>query len=405
MCCLFETLRGHARAGHSVEIIIPAYDLWDEGTTPLTPSSTQEFDVHVAPCAWLPTIKALRALAVRLSKGPETVYALRWLLGMITWTLLTYSLVAAALKLVYRGKRRFDMVYAHCEYASIAGYLVRLFLRIPNVTRLYGTFVAELMKKPMVWLRYPIAAGGFLVPHSLLICANDGTRGDEVARKLKVNLSRFRFWQDGVDRPKPGTVGDRDNVLRLAPHHLRKESRWILSCSRLSYWKRIDRIMRAVSVARESSCDCQLLIAGDGPESERLHGLMKELSLDEEVVWLGPVPHDEIYGLMKAVDIFIITNNVTNRCNPLFEAIRAGLPVVSVRDPSTCDLLTDGQNALLADRDDVTGLGRCLAKICSDEVLAEQMRRVQAGVSDTLWDWQERIDVEVRDLEKLLLQR
>ena len=49
------------------------------------------------------------------------------------------------------------------------------------------------MKRPLVWLRYPTAAAGYLVPHSLLICGNDGTRGDEVARKFGIDLRSFPF--------------------------------------------------------------------------------------------------------------------------------------------------------------------------------------------------------------------
>jgi len=302
-------------------------------------------------------------LARRLGKGRELPYLLRWTLGIATWTLLTASLLLAAMRLIYRHKRRFDIVYAHNEYAAIAGYLIRLIARIPNITRLYGTFVAHLMNKPLVWLRYPVCAGGFLVPHKRLICANDGTRGDEVARSFRLDLDRFRFWQDGVDKKAVNLKTSREALAREAPANLRMNTKWILSCSRLSYWKRIDRIIRAVAHCRRSGIDCQLVVAGNGDEAGPLQALAKQLNVADDVVWLGAVPHAKVWDLMCLVDIFMITNDVTNRCNPLFEAIRAGLPVVSVRDPSTQDLLADGENALLADPDDVEalgeGLGRC----------------------------------------------
>jgi len=401
MCCLYETLRGHVRAGYQVAIIIPAYDLWDNGRTPLEKPESPEFEVHQAPCRWLPAVKTLRAWATRLGGGRETPYVLRWGLGMVTWSLTTVSLFAAAMKLIWRGKRRFDIVYAHNEYAAIAGWLVHLACRIPNVTRLYGTFVTALMGRPLVALRYPVAAGGFLVPHSRLICANDGTRGDEAARKFRLDLGRFRFWQDGVDRSPPDLSATRAEFAKSAPANLRTDARWALSCSRLSYWKRIDRMVRALAVARRAGAAVQLLVAGDGPEKEPLAKLAAELGVADDIVWLGPVPHDRIWQLMSLVDVFMITNDVTNRCNPLFEAIRADLPVVSVLDPSTKDLLVDGENALLADRDDTDRLGRCLARLCSDAALVERMKQAQRSRDALLWTWEERMEVEVRDLADL----
>jgi len=385
-----------------VALILPRYHLFNTDPTPLPVPEGNEFEVCVAPCAWLPGMKLVWSLLHRLDRWPKLAYVPRWISGWITWTLLTGSLVLAAMRLRRRRREGFDLVYAHCEYAALAGYVIRLMWRIPNVTRLYGTFVADLMKKPLVWLRYPIAAGGFLVPHRLLICANDGTRGDEVARRLRLDISRFRFWQDGVDRPPPVASSGREDILSWAPANLRADSLWILSCSRLSYWKRIDRILRAIEIAKRQGCDCQAIVAGDGPEQDRLHALVEVAGLQQEVVWLGPVPHDNIWRLMNVADVFVIANDVTNRCNPLFEAILAGLPVVSVRDSATADLLTDGKNALLAERDDGDKLGQCLVRVCKDRVLAGEMRQAQHGRDALLWNWKERMEVEVRDIEALL---
>lgn len=401
MCCLMETLRGHQRAGYRVAVVVPRYDLWDDDPSPVSSPATPEFEVHVAPCVWMPAMKRARAVVRRLGEQGLVAYAARWVVGVAMWGLLTGSLFWAAAKLIYRRKRRFDMVYAHNQYAALAGYCVRLVARVPNVTRLYGTFLADLMKKPLVLLRYPIACAGFLVPHKLLICANDGTRGDEVARRLGLDMSRFRFWQDGVDRRPRNPALSRDDFLKTAPPHLRKQTKWIVSCSRLSYWKRIDRILRAAAVCKRAGVACQFLMAGDGPEREPLADLAAELGLGDMVVWLGAVPHAQVWDLMGLADAFVLSNDVTNRCNPLFEAIRAGLPVVSIVDPSTADLLVDGENALLAERDDVEGLGACLLRICTEDGLAERMQRAQQSRDSLLWTWQERMALEARDLAVL----
>jgi len=401
MPSLRETLRGHVRGGHEILLILPRYDLFSDESMPSTIRRNEGYEVNVAACRWLPVIKKLRVSARRLSGGTSVPYLARWLLNITMLVCLTISLCWKAFR-VRRGGFTPHLVYAHNQYAALAGFFLGWLWRVPNVTRLYGTFLADLMKKPFVTLRYPSAAAAYLVPSSLLICANDGTRGDEVARKFRIPDQRFRFWQNGVEPPSQPPEATRDELVDRFGPKLKPESKWVVSCSRLSYWKRIDRMLRALAVCRGKKVDCQLLVAGAGPELFRLKKLAEELGITKNVVWLGALAHDDIWALMNAADVFMITNDVTNRCNPLYEAAWAGLPVVSVIDSSTADLLKDGSNALLADRDDTDGLGKRLAEICCNSALAEQFRKAQKNLAATFWTWEERMNVEVDEMEKLV---
>ena len=403
MPSLEQTLLGHVRGGHEVVLILPAWHLFSDDPQRLEMPADTPYEIHIAPCNWLPIMLSIRGLARRLGRGRELPFAIRWVLNALTCVLLTASLIAAAERIRRRQRRKFDLVYAHNQYAAAAGRIVGKMLQVPNVTRLYGTFLADLMKRPLVWLRYPVAAAGYLVPHDLLICCNDGTRGDEVARKLRIDLTRFRFWQNGVDLPAEKPALSREDLAeRYKASGLRPDRPWILSCSRLSYWKRIDRMLRALRHARDNGCDCQLVIAGNGPERESLLKVAEELALNEDVAWLGGVSHDEIWALMNLCKVFMITNDVTNRCNPLYEAMCAGVPVVTVRDPSSADLVEHEANALLADRDDTEELGQCLTRVLNDGGLAARLRKGQLQRAAGLWSWEERMETEVKELTMLV---
>jgi glycosyltransferase involved in cell wall biosynthesis len=314
------------------------------------------------------------------------------------------SLVLAAARVRRRTRKRFDLVYAHNQYAAAAGWLLGIAWGAPNVTRLYGTFLADLMERPLVTLRYPVLAAGYRVPSDLLICANDGTRGDEVARRLGTSPERFRFWQNGVDPPRKAPELTRQELAERLGCRVDPSKRWVVTCSRLSYWKRIDRILRAVAVATEKGTAMQMIIAGDGDKRDELEGLAEELGIEEHVVWLGAVAHDEIWSLMHVADAFIITNDVTNRCNPIYEAICARLPIVSVADQSTQDLLKHGENAMIAEKDDQDALGSHLAEVCGNDELNASLRAGQEEKAAEMWSWNERMDEEVRELERLVAQ-
>jgi len=400
MPSLRETLKGHVAGGHEIELVLPRFDPFSDEATELILPEGQPFTVHFAPCTWLPLFKKLRSKARCLGNGDSVPFVLRWLLNVFMLLALTFSLALAAWRVRKKGFTP-QLVYAHNQYAALSGFVVSRMWKVPNVTRLYGTFLADLMKKPCVSLRYPTAAAGYLVPSDMLICANDGTRGDEVARKFGVSSQRFRFWQNGVEPPATPPNMTREQLAARFTD-LRPESMWLLSCSRLSYWKRIDRMLHALAVCQQNEVDCQLIIAGDGPEKENLMALAKKLKVDAAVVWPGAVAHDDVWALMNTVDIFLLTNDVTNRCNPLYEAAWAGLPVVSITDPSTADLLEHRRNALLSAPDDTQALGEHIVELCRDEVLRMKLSAAQKELAKTFWSWQERMEVEVKELERLV---
>lgn len=400
MPSLRETIAGHIRAGHDIHLILPRYDLFSDDLSPLTVRHDQGYPISVAMCKWLPWIKRLRK-KVKTMAAEKVPYPSRWLFNFTTLLGLTFSLHREALRVVSKGFLP-DLIYAHNQYAALAGFLLRIAWCKPNVTRLYGTFLADLMNKPFVTLRYPTAAAGYIVPSSLLICANDGTRGDEVARKFKTPTSRFRFWQNGVTPPSIHTKVNRRELADRLGSDLRVDSKWIISCSRLSYWKRIDRMIRALRICRDAKSNCQLLVAGDGAELPRLKKLAEKLSVSKDIVWLGALAHDDVWALMQAADIFMITNDVTNRCNPLYEAAWAGLPVVSIFDPSTNDILKHKENAMLAHKEDFTSLGEHLAELCNNPGLVHQLKKGQKKLAASFWTWEERMRTEVSELEKIV---
>lgn len=402
MPSLRETLKGHLAAEHTIELVLPQYDPFSDSMKFLTVPEGQTYNVHFARCRWLPLFKKMRIKARQLGSEDSVPYLLRWILNVFMLLALTVSLTKEAIRIKKNGFRA-DMVYAHNQYAALSGFLVSRLWKIPNVTRLYGTFLADLMIKPFVSFRYPTAAAGYLVPSDLLICANDGTRGDEVAQKFGLSSQRFRFWQNGVEPPSKPPQTSRQELAQRFPS-LRSESKWLVSCSRLSYWKRIDRMLNALVVCKAENVDCQLVVAGDGPERKNLHKLADDLGVTDYVVWLGSVAHDDIWALMNNADIFLITNDVTNRCNPLYEAAWAGLPVVSVHDSSTADLLKHGENSLLASKDENEELGRNIINICRDTDMRKELSVAQKELSKTFWTWEERMKVEVADLENLVQQ-
>ena len=112
------------------------------------------FTVVPAPCPWLSCVESLKQWGKCLGDGAARFF-FGWGLSVARCMLLTVSLLLTAMKVIYRKRQKFDLVYAHNQRAALAGLLIGLMHRVPNVTRLYGTFLADLLKKP---LRQPKSA-------------------------------------------------------------------------------------------------------------------------------------------------------------------------------------------------------------------------------------------------------
>jgi glycosyltransferase involved in cell wall biosynthesis len=72
-----------------------------------------------------------------------------------------------------------------------------------------------------------------------------------------------------------------------------------------------------------------LLIAGEGPERERLSGMISRFGLGDRVRLLGPRPHAELAALYGAADASVLASSREGWANVLLESMACGTPVVA----------------------------------------------------------------------------
>jgi teichuronic acid biosynthesis glycosyltransferase TuaC len=75
--------------------------------------------------------------------------------------------------------------------------------------------------------------------------------------------------------------------------------------------------------------DCDLLIAGDGPEDAALRALAQEHGVGDRVRFLGRLGHAELREVYAASDILILASSREGWANVLLEAMACGTPVVA----------------------------------------------------------------------------
>ncbi len=203
-------------------------------------------------------------------------------------------------------------------------------------------------------------ASGVLVTGSL-------ARRSMVARGA--SPERVRVFANTIDVEAFGERADRLAARRPA---LREElgadrdDVVVVSVARLAPEKGLDVLVRAVAATGDPRL--VLVLAGAGPERERLGTLAREL--DVRLALAGDRPWERIVDIYVAADVFALLSEREPWAVVVNEAAACGLPLVlSDQVGAAHDLLRDGENGVLLPPGDVAAAAGALRRLASDATL------------------------------------
>jgi len=137
--------------------------------------------------------------------------------------------------------------------------------------------------------------------------------------------------------------GPADTVIRDR-YGLRPDRPVILYVGRLSREKGVDVLLAAVA---RLQTDTQVVIAGRGPDSDRLAAAADRLGLSDRARFLGFVPDADLPALYRLADVFAIPSRAELQSLATMEAMATGLPVVASDAYSLRELVSHGRTGLL----------------------------------------------------------
>ena len=120
--------------------------------------------------------------------------------------------------------------------------------------------------------------------------------------------------------------------------------------------------------------EVKMIIVGDGPHLESLKKLVKELNIEDDVVFCGLIPNEETPFYYNAADLFF---NPTLRfegfCIVTIEAMSCGKPSVVSLIGGTKSTIDDRVNGFFVRPKDVKSLADKTVEILSNPLLAKRM--------------------------------
>jgi glycosyltransferase involved in cell wall biosynthesis len=116
---------------------------------------------------------------------------------------------------------------------------------------------------------------------------------------------------------------------------------------------------------------CQLLIAGEGEERTNLEALTDKLPNGQFIRLLGV--RKDLQRVVSALDCFAISSTTEGLPLVLLEAMACTLPIVSTAVGGIPDVVENGVNGFLVDKDDRDALTAKLKELRDDAALAKKM--------------------------------
>lgn len=242
-----------------------------------------------------------------------------------------------------------DIVIGYHYHSAAAACLVARILRLPSITRLFGTQLGLLMHSR--WGRL----GGFMqeialrTPASYIVMHDDGSEGDRIAKQLGVPGKKLKFWRDGYDpdmyRPDETTAETR-RALEIPDDHT------ILFCvGRMTDDKRMERLVEILPGVLQAEARVTLMLVGDGVDRPLIESRVAELGVRANVRLTGAVAREDLPRYFNLGDIFVGVSDRTNVNLPGIEAMSCAKPVVALDAGGTRDLVRDGETGRLIAQD------------------------------------------------------
>ncbi len=331
-----ETRLRYLLAGGEVQSVVVA-------PVPWFPFKSERFGEYAA-YARTPraeTRNGIRVLHPRFTLLPK--------IGMSAAPGLLAVAVLPILRRLIREGYDFDVIDAHYYYPDgVAAAILGRLLNKPVVITARGTDINLIPQyaSPRRMIRWAAKSAA----KSITVCAALRTSMID----LGISAERIVALRNGVDleRFSPPDRAAQRKALGLNGFTL-------LSVGYLIPRKAHHLIIEALPLLP----DTQLLIAGEGPERERLTRLARELGVADRVTMLGARPQTELRNYYGAVDALVLASSREGWANVLLEAMACGTPVVASNVWGTPEVVATPAAGVLMEERTARGVAQAVERL------------------------------------------
>lgn len=174
------------------------------------------------------------------------------------------------------------------------------------------------------------------------------------------------FYEKELKKDGIKNVTGLHNFILLEDYQVETQDEgYLLYIGRLSKEKGIFDLVKAMKDNKE-----KLLIAGSGPEKEKIDKLIKEEKLTKRVKLLGQLKPTEVKEYVRKAHVVVVPSVWYENCPySVLETIAIGKPIIGADIGGIPELVIDGENGLLFESGNSKDLSKKISELYSNKKL------------------------------------
>ena len=162
---------------------------------------------------------------------------------------------------------------------------------------------------------------------------------DKNVHIIPTGIEIEKFYRENINKEKLEQIKQNLNI--------KPEDKIVLYIGRLGEEKNVDFLIDNQKTLSNKNKNIKLLIVGSGPDEEKYKEKAKQLNLEENIIFTGKVPYNEIQYYYNIGNIFVTASTTETQGLTVIEAMAATLPVVCIDDESFRNTVVHELNGFL----------------------------------------------------------
>jgi L-malate glycosyltransferase len=206
-------------------------------------------------------------------------------------------------------------------------------------------------------------------------------------KPLKAQPHHFTVY-NSVDTEKISKIAsETDFVLLKREIGIPPETLLIGTVSRLRYEKGVDLLIEAFNKLIKEGIDSFLLIAGSGPDEEKLKNQRLSYGISDKVIFVGNTDWEKVIQFMSAMDIVVVPSRFEGFGLTAAEAMATGKPVIASDSFGLKEVVVNNKTGLIFLTNNAGDLAMKLKTLISSTERCRQFGIAGQSRAKTLFDF------------------
>lgn len=196
---------------------------------------------------------------------------------------------------------------------------------------------------------------------------------DYARQREKIRAAKIFVIENGIEALQSDALTAKQRKALRDELGVPAKGRLLLTVGRLTIQKGHTVLLQAIATIAQSHPDTVFAFAGEGRQRSKLESEARNLSIAEQVRFLGV--RQDIVHLLLATDIFVQPSLWEGLSLAMLEALLSGIPVLATEVEGVVDVIESEENGLLVPPDDVDALAAGITRLLEDGKLRTRLGR------------------------------